>query len=33
MVYGKNLAEIRKAELESLITFCEDKDNDSFFAN
>ena len=33
LVYGKNLAETRKAELESLITFCEDKDNDSFFAN
>jgi len=33
LVYGKNLAETRKAELESLIDFCEDKDNDSFFAN
>tara|TARA_Y100001963_G_scaffold147131_1_gene223043 strand:+ start:4065 stop:4883 length:819 start_codon:yes stop_codon:yes gene_type:complete len=33
LIYGKNLAEIRKAELESLIDFCEDKDNDSFFAN
>ena len=33
MVYGKNLAEIRKAELESLIDFCENDANDSFFAN
>ena len=33
LVYGKNLAETRKAELESLIDFCEDPDNDSFFVN
>ena len=33
LVYGKNLAETRKAELESLIDFCDDPDNDSFFAN
>ena len=33
MVYGKNLAVIRKAELESLIDFCENDANDSFFAN
>lgn len=33
LIYGKNLAETRKAELESLIDFCDDPDNDSFFAN